>query len=777
MALVNQELFLEITPGAIPPILNVTEYDENMQVIIHLRQRGQAFEIPSGVTAKVEGTLAGHPFRVDATPSGSTVSFELSKAMTGYAGRAWTKIKLINDDKPVHTCGFWLDCDRAGVEAGDVIAMSGFEEQIQTSVDNYLTAQHIVIDDTLSHKGSAAEASETGRRLTAIERGELTQVDDVNFVPGFVRENGTINHGSNNYYFTDMMAYKGGDVYFRIATVPSFGFSVVAFYDASKTLIGTLNSALGSDEAVWDAYYNGEALDVSPTTGNVLLGELEGVLTKSQIRFWFPNAAYVAVSSFSPTNAWYPTQMAKWRGALCEQRYVVDLFNFNVQAALDRVNVVTYGAKGDGSTDDSAAFAAAIDALGVGDTLYVPAGVYRVSAVNLKSHMTICGDGFSSVIQLMPGLTGFSQNQNCINVHECEDVIIRDLKLDGLRTTQSSTGAAQDQRLNGIWICQSAYVLIDHVWLYNNGYHGAIITNSMHIKARDVLSTENGFRPYHAHTKCYDITVEGMETRENGLGLTGGSGNLNDAIFFFGVQRLNITGCILRANRRGCISIAGDSADLSGADAIQTRDVSISGCVCNCLQNVGYERVDDELMYFPSYGIDIQGDNIANVSVSGCTIRNAWYGVYVHGFEEIDANVVVSGVAAIDCTYSVYLQSAKRVALHGVSSEAAKRCAVYATLSEALLLDGLIVHSTENGGGGSIDLESVNGCTIIGCRLDLNGCYTFGVFCHGSPASDKVLVTGSTIDGATSSAVVLTGSNSKAVNNIIDGVYTAEVSV
>lgn len=145
MALVNQDLYLEITPGTIPPILNVTEYDENMQVVVHLRERGQAYEIPSGVTAKVEGTLAGHPFRVDATPAPGedTVTFELDKSMTAFSGRAWTKLKLVKDNKPVHTCGFWLDCDRAGVEAGDVIGAPGFEDQINQGVYDYLDDKHL----------------------------------------------------------------------------------------------------------------------------------------------------------------------------------------------------------------------------------------------------------------------------------------------------------------------------------------------------------------------------------------------------------------------------------------------------------------------------------------------------------------------------------------------------------------------------------------------------------------------------------------------------------
>lgn len=145
MALVNQTLKLEITPGGVPPKLHVTEYDENMQVVAQLFQRGQYYEIPSGTTAKVEGTLAGHPFSADATVDGSNVTFELTKGMTAYAGRAWTKIKLTKDSKPVSTCGFWLECDRAGVEAGDVIGAPGFEEQIKDAVEEKISKTDITL--------------------------------------------------------------------------------------------------------------------------------------------------------------------------------------------------------------------------------------------------------------------------------------------------------------------------------------------------------------------------------------------------------------------------------------------------------------------------------------------------------------------------------------------------------------------------------------------------------------------------------------------------------
>ena len=44
------------------------------------------------------------------------------------------------------------------------------------------------------------------------------------------------------------------------------------------------------------------------------------------------------------------------------------------------VNVLDYGAVGDDNTDNTAAIQAAIDSLaGVGGTVYVPAGIYKIS--------------------------------------------------------------------------------------------------------------------------------------------------------------------------------------------------------------------------------------------------------------------------------------------------------------------------------------------------------------------------------------------------------------
>lgn len=140
MALVNSAFTVNVTPGAMPPIVHVSEYDVGRTYTVTINgENGSAFNIPTGTTATVEGTLNGSVgFTQSATISNNQVSFALSKSMTAYAGKAWCKIKLTLNDEPIQTCAFILAVDRAGVEAVDVIGAPGFEEQITDAVYDWL---------------------------------------------------------------------------------------------------------------------------------------------------------------------------------------------------------------------------------------------------------------------------------------------------------------------------------------------------------------------------------------------------------------------------------------------------------------------------------------------------------------------------------------------------------------------------------------------------------------------------------------------------------------
>lgn len=138
MALITKRFTLDITPGAIPQVVKVSEYDQNRQYTVNLIDEGGVFEIPSGTTATIEGTIGGNAFSESATVSGNTITFVLAESMTAKTGDVWCKIKLTKDSKPIQTCAFILRCDKAGVEAETIINAPGFEEQIQQGVADWL---------------------------------------------------------------------------------------------------------------------------------------------------------------------------------------------------------------------------------------------------------------------------------------------------------------------------------------------------------------------------------------------------------------------------------------------------------------------------------------------------------------------------------------------------------------------------------------------------------------------------------------------------------------
>lgn len=101
-------------------------------------------------------------------------------------------------------------------------------------------------------------------------------------------------------------------------------------------------------------------------------------------------------------------------------------------------NVRAFGAKADGTTDDSAAFtqaAAVIAAVGSGE-LYVPPGTYATTGVVLRnmSNFTVRGER-GSILTLLPNTTAAPNrgSANVLTVADCTDFAIEGLTVDGRR--------------------------------------------------------------------------------------------------------------------------------------------------------------------------------------------------------------------------------------------------------------------------------------------------------------------------------------------------------
>ncbi len=121
MPLVSKSFSIDIVPGKTPPTIHVSEKDIGRLYYISIVDDGTPFSIPSGTTAKVEGTIGPYGFSENADVINNTVIVTLRSKMTAVKGKVWTKIKLTNNGDIASTCAFWLDVDKAGAVEGQYI--------------------------------------------------------------------------------------------------------------------------------------------------------------------------------------------------------------------------------------------------------------------------------------------------------------------------------------------------------------------------------------------------------------------------------------------------------------------------------------------------------------------------------------------------------------------------------------------------------------------------------------------------------------------------------
>lgn len=117
--MINQSINLNLIPGAIPPRIKVSQYDEGSRTLIFMLYNGSSqYAGDTGITAKIQGTKPdGHGFCYDATYGQETgycyVTADLTRQMTVVAGAVTCEIVLEKNSQVLGTGNFILD-----VEAG-----------------------------------------------------------------------------------------------------------------------------------------------------------------------------------------------------------------------------------------------------------------------------------------------------------------------------------------------------------------------------------------------------------------------------------------------------------------------------------------------------------------------------------------------------------------------------------------------------------------------------------------------------------------------------------
>jgi len=184
---------LNMSPGGIPPVIHVSQYDSDFTIVFTLFSTVGDFTIEAGTTAMVRGTKSsGTGYSADATIniSAKTVTVTGNQQMTAAAGQNVFEITLLKSGKEISSKNFILLCERAALDA-DTITDESVLKELNAIIEGAETAtqaaeeagdaadraeaaaQTLVIDPTLTLPGQPADAKMVGDKIT-----DLTETVD-----------------------------------------------------------------------------------------------------------------------------------------------------------------------------------------------------------------------------------------------------------------------------------------------------------------------------------------------------------------------------------------------------------------------------------------------------------------------------------------------------------------------------------------------------------------------------------------------------------------------
>ena len=139
MSLATHGFDLPIMPGSISPVLNLSQYDDARAFTAHLKdESGNPFTLPSGATAKLEGlNCKGVTFEINATPSGSDVTFTPKEAATDQPGLIAATLHIKSGNENISTLAVILNVQKAGATKEEQARSPGFTDAIQNAVNAY----------------------------------------------------------------------------------------------------------------------------------------------------------------------------------------------------------------------------------------------------------------------------------------------------------------------------------------------------------------------------------------------------------------------------------------------------------------------------------------------------------------------------------------------------------------------------------------------------------------------------------------------------------------
>lgn len=291
-------------------------------------------------------------------------------------------------------------------------------------------------------------------------------------------------------------------------------------------------------------------------------------------------------------------------------------------------NVMDYGAKGDGKTDDAAAIQKAIDectANGGGQVLLPSGHIFMAGPIELKSNIDLHIDANATLLanpnEDIYQLSAFGENRGeGMMWLWCDS--IQNLSITGMGTIDGNGIAFMGKELEDSYELKE---LKDPK--FDPRPHVLTLMGVNHLVIRDVTIRQGAYWTVHL-VGCYDALIDGISLLNN-LKIRNG-----DGIDLDHSKKVRIANCFIESGD-DCICLK-NRREYEKYGACQ--DIVVTNCVMSgrsCAIKIGSENMD----------------SISNVLIDNCIIRASNRGLGIQNRDEGTVTNVVFSNIIMDCQY------------------------------------------------------------------------------------------------------------------------------
>lgn len=270
-------------------------------------------------------------------------------------------------------------------------------------------------------------------------------------------------------------------------------------------------------------------------------------------------------------------------------------------------NVVQFGAKGDGVTDDYVTLNSAIEHCNDGDTLYFPSGTFICDTrLNINKKIKIIGSGRNTTIIKKSAQTVNDGVFICFNSASSNGGYLSNLGFDGNKSKNQAI------------ICyQCTNIIVENVSVNNKGGEAVAFSNCLSCTAKNVYAdTISNLKPAFWCGFDSDTTYQhGKNKFEKCIGINVGLDGLIADDNETAIIECVFTNCGNEMPTNGALGSCGIFVDSN----VNIKGILINKCICeNCSESgINIESIKQAIItenicrYNGLEGIKVSGDNIS----------------------------------------------------------------------------------------------------------------------------------------------------------------------